>query len=187
MEKDISVKGRIIFVLGGAKSGKSRFALEKADLMGGKKLYIATAQALDCEMEKRIEKHRLERGEEWVTIEEPLNIAGSIEENKDSYNVILIDCLTLWLNNLMGEDGSELQDGKAYKERFLIETESLIDSCIDSSSYIIIVSNEVGLGIVPENFLARRFRDIAGGVNRRVANAADEVFFLMSGIPLRLK
>jgi adenosylcobinamide kinase/adenosylcobinamide-phosphate guanylyltransferase len=167
----------IIFVVGGAKSGKSTFTIKKSSKIPGKKAYIATAEALDEEMRQRIENHKRQRGDEWITYEEPLKIANLIEEKKDSYAVLLIDCLTLWLSNVIHADLS-----------IETETEHLISSLITPhSSLMYIVSNEVGMGIVPDNKLSRRFRDMAGILNQKVAQAADEVYFMVSGIPLKVK
>jgi len=178
----------ITFVLGGARSGKSRFALEKASVCKGKKIYIATAQAIDDEMKERIEKHKEERSEEWATLEEPLNITTLISDIHRSYDVILLDCLTLWLSNLL-LDGEDIE----------VEIASLIDAlritpaCAGATadrhhaSRIFIVSNEVGLGIVPDNALSRRFRDLSGYLNQKMAAIADEVYLITAGIPVKIK
>jgi len=166
----------ITFIIGGARSGKSRFALEKASVHSGKKAYIATAQALDNEMSERIEKHKKERSAEWVTIEEPLNIAALIKNIHAQYDVILIDCLTLWLSNLILADKD-------------IETEIEV-FCSSLSAVqcpLFAVSNEVGMGIVPDNELSRRFRDTAGYLNQKVAGIANEVYSVTAGIPLKIK
>ncbi|MBI3593262.1 MAG: bifunctional adenosylcobinamide kinase/adenosylcobinamide-phosphate guanylyltransferase [Nitrospirae bacterium] len=168
----------IAFIIGGARSGKSWFALQKASLHTGQKAYIATAQPLDIEMQERIEKHKQERSEEWITIEEPLNMAALLRTAVNNYNVILIDCLTIWLSNIM------LADEKGLK--------TTIDDFISSldeygKSNLFIVSNEVGQGIVPDNALSRNFRDMAGFLNQRVASVADEVYLVTAGIPLRIK
>lgn len=175
MKKD--VKGRMVFVTGGARSGKSSFALSEASKMPGRKAYIATAEALDKEMKDRIEKHREERSKDWDTIEEPLKIAGAVIRTEGRYSVVLIDCLTLWLSNVMQ---AEL-DAALQIEDFI----STLSTC--HSSLVYIVSNEVGMGIVPNNELARHFRDFAGILNQRVAGKADDVFLLTAGIPLKIK
>lgn len=168
----------ITFIIGGARGGKSRFALEKAALYSGKKAYIATAQALDDEMKERIDKHKKERTEEWMTFEEPLNISALIKDIQDKYNVILLDCLTLWLSNLM------LNNFDANKE-----IEGLINALrfTPNASRMFIVSNEVGMGIVPDNELSRRFRDLSGCLNQKVAGIADEVYLVTAGIPIKIK
>ena len=186
---------KLIFVTGGARSGKSSFALEMAnsittlqsppwqggDERRGRKCYLATAQALDSEMEERIAKHKAERGPDWDSIEEPLRVAEKIEEVKGRYDVVLFDCLTLWVSNLMLKDEkSEVRSQKS-------DIENLIDVCKKTNATTIVVSNEVGLGIVPDNALARRFRDLAGTANQLFGQAADEAYFVVSGIPMRLK
>lgn len=178
---------KLIFVTGGARSGKSAFALELANQIAGRptgsplhirKCYLATAQAFDSEMEDRIAKHKAERGDDWDCAEEPLEVAKKIEELKGRYDLILLDCLTLWLSNLMHESETpNLNDSAA----------NLINACKSSESTVIVVSNEVGLGIVPDNALARRFRDLAGTANQLFAKAADEAYFVVSGIPMKLK
>ncbi|MDI6802106.1 MAG: bifunctional adenosylcobinamide kinase/adenosylcobinamide-phosphate guanylyltransferase [Thermodesulfovibrionales bacterium] len=171
-------KCNLVFILGGARSGKSGFALERASACPGKKVYIATAQALDEEMKERIEKHQKERSSEWSCIEKPLQITGVIKSISDKCDVILLDCLTLWLSSMMLTDKN-------------IESEiaSFIDTLRNThhTSHIFIVSNEVGSGIVPDNELSRRFRDWAGYLNQKVAKAADEVYLVTAGIPLKIK
>jgi adenosylcobinamide kinase/adenosylcobinamide-phosphate guanylyltransferase len=168
---------RIIFIMGGARSGKSTFALKEASKIPGKKAYIATAEALDEEMQQRIENHRRQRGDEWITHEESLKIADLFKEIKDKYDVILIDCLTLWLSNVMHADLN-----------IEAEIERLISSLVSPPlSLMYIVSNEVGMGIVPDHKLSREFRDMAGILNQKVAEIADEVYLMVSGIPVRMK
>ena len=168
--------GRIVFILGGARSGKSGFALKTASGIPGRKAYIATAQALDDEMEQRIARHKAERPDDWQAFEEPVNIQDVIARIHGKYDVLLIDCLTLWITNLMlGNDDVE---GKA---------QLLFDALSACRASVFIVSNEVGLGIVPDNRLTREFRDIAGTLNQKVAAVADEVYFMAAGLPLRMK
>ncbi|MFN3739807.1 MAG: bifunctional adenosylcobinamide kinase/adenosylcobinamide-phosphate guanylyltransferase [Thermodesulfovibrionales bacterium] len=192
---------RIVFITGGARSGKSRFALEMATKLQGRKVYIATAEPLDEEMRQRIERHKRERGGDWFTIEEPLNLPQLLRELKRSYDVVLIDCLTLWLSNLIlkrqnTEDRAQtieteiaqfLDTIKIFKSSLHPFTHSPIH--LNSSNFcsLFIVSNEVGMGIVPDNELARRFRDLAGLLNQKVATVADEVYIVVSGIPLKIK
>jgi adenosylcobinamide kinase/adenosylcobinamide-phosphate guanylyltransferase len=161
----------IVLVGGGSRSGKSRFALERARCEGERLAFVATAQAFDPEMEQRIGKHRAERGEGFFTIEAPFDVAGAL---KADYDAIVVDCLTLWVSNLMLAERP-------------IPTEELIAAARKSAALVIFVTNEVGCGIVPENELARRFRDEAGWVNQAVAAAADEVYWMAFGIPLRVK
>lgn len=167
---------RLFFVIGGARSGKSSFALDMANGLDREKTYLATACAQDGEMAERIKKHRLERGQDWNTMEEKTGIASIIENLE---GVVLVDCLTLWVTNLM-MDGLD-------EAAILDKARSFISSCKRAKADVIAVSNEVGLGIVPDNVLARKFRDIAGLVNQKIAKEADEVFFVASGIPLKMK
>ncbi len=170
--------GKIIFITGGAKSGKSAYALDMANRgMADKKVFIATAESFDSEMQERIKKHRNERGTDWQTIEEPLDVIRALIQTRDNKGSVILDCLTLWLSNVMHD---RTDPEAAFEE--------LIDELKQSrSADLFIVSNEVGMGIVPENNLARRFRDLAGMLNQRVAAAADEVVLVTVGIPLKIK
>ncbi|WP_336962904.1 bifunctional adenosylcobinamide kinase/adenosylcobinamide-phosphate guanylyltransferase [Sphingobium aquiterrae] len=165
-----------ILILGGARSGKSRHAQARAEALPGALLYIATGQALDEEMAERIARHREDRGPRWRTIAAPFALPEAIEEAAGDEQVLLVDCLTLWLSNLMLA-GHDLEDA----------AESLADAVGHAPGTVILVANEVGLGIVPENALARRFRDAAGRLNQKVAGCADEVLLVAAGLPLRLK
>lgn len=166
------------FVIGGARSGKSALALKLSMGVSGRKLFIATAEAFDEEMKERIKRHRDERTDGWETIEEPRAVSERMAR-LDGTGVILIDCLTLWISNMMG---AGLEDGEIIRQ-----AGALADSCSDSPFDVIAVSNEVGLGIVPENPSARRFRDLAGEVNQIFGAKADDVWFVASGIPLKMK
>jgi adenosylcobinamide kinase/adenosylcobinamide-phosphate guanylyltransferase len=168
--------GRNILILGGARSGKSGFAEELAGAMQGEFLYIATAQALDDEMTDRIARHRAGRGDHWHTVECPIDLPAVLKEIAHANSVILIDCLTLWLSNLMLVD----HDIAAARS-------ALVETIMSSAGTILLVANEVGQGIVPANALARRFRDEAGWLNQAVARAADDVWFVTAGIPQQLK
>ncbi len=167
---------KTIFLTGGARSGKSSFALKEASRIAGRKAYIATAEALDEEMMNRIECHRKQRGKEWDTFEEPLMIAEIIKNIGDKYDAVVLDCLTLWLSNIIHAN-LDMEP----------EIERLISSLLSHHISVFIVSNEVGMGIVPENEMARKFRDMAGTLNRRVARVADEVYLVVAGIPLKIK
>jgi len=169
----------VYFITGGARSGKSAFAEKIAADICGKRAYLATAQALDAEMVARIEHHRQRRGSAWDTYEEPLAVAELLNKLSGRYQVVLLDCLTLWLSNVMAHS-----DGDEAVSR---QSDILVEAIRNSKSTCIVVSNEVGLGIVPDNALARRFRDLAGFVNQRVAQVADEAYLLTSGIPLKIK
>jgi adenosylcobinamide kinase/adenosylcobinamide-phosphate guanylyltransferase len=170
---------KVTFITGGARSGKSAFAEKLALEIAGKRAYLATAQALDAEMVARIEHHRQRRGTAWDTYEEPLAIAELLIKLSGRYGVVLLDCLTLWLSNIMARSDED--------SIVMARGDELVSSIRDFSGSCIIVSNEVGLGIVPDNALARRFRDLAGFMNQRVAQAADEAYLLTSGIPMKIK
>ena len=169
--------GRFVFVIGGARSGKSAFALKLAEARPGPRRYIATALALDSEMAVRIERHKGERGDGWETMEEPRELASALSGLDGG--VVLIDCLTLWVTNLMG---AGLDDAAIEAE-----ARTLFKAALQCGCDVIVVSNEVGLGIVPDNPLARRFRDLAGTINRVAAEAATEVFFIAAGLPMKMK
>jgi adenosylcobinamide kinase / adenosylcobinamide-phosphate guanylyltransferase len=175
---------RTIFITGGARSGKSAFAEQIALEFGAPLGYLATAQSLDGEMGQRIRKHRQRRGNIWQTVEEPLQLAQALAAHDSNFQAILIDCLTLWLTNLLllheqPEDETE--------ELIMADVRNLETTLSAMSTPVIIVSNEVGMGIVPEHKLGRIFRDIAGQANQILAAAADEAWLVASGIPLRLK
>jgi len=170
---------RIVFVLGGTRSGKSAFALRRASAFEGRKVYVATAQAYDEEMTERIKTHRMERGPEWETHEEPISLGLALRKLSAVYQVAIIDCLTIWLSNLLCAPGHVGEE----EEEFLGSLSDVRKKEMD----LFIVSSEVGMGIVPENELARRFRDMAGKLNQRVAEVADEVFLVAAGIPVRIK
>jgi len=165
-----------LFVIGGARSGKSRYAQGRAEATGLSPLFIATAQAYDDEMRERIERHRADRGPQWRTVEAPVDLAGALRAHDAPDRVLLVDCLTLWVTNLM-LGGQDVADA----------TEDLARALNDARGAVILVANEVGLGIVPDNALARRFRDAAGIVNQKIAAVANEVQLLAAGLPLCLK
>lgn len=169
-----------MLILGGAKSGKSSLALDVCKALDGKRIFLATAQALDQEMEDRIGRHQAERGRGWRTIEEPLKVTETIcaLDNKDT--VILLDCLTLWLNNLYME---HKEDQEAINEAI----EKLTLQLAKIQGVVVAVSNEVGMGIVPDNKMSRTYRDIAGSANQRIARVAGKVVVVLAGIPLLLK
>jgi len=171
--------GKLYLILGGVRSGKSAHALKLANRLGNKKLFVATAEARDQEMKDRIAEHRARRGPDWDTAEEPVHITQLLQQKARSYKVILIDCLTLWLSNLILK--YEEKNVEQLLENFT-KVLSQIKEC-----HVILVSNEVGMGIVPENKLARAFRDWAGLMNQRVAQTADEVILMIAGIPTKIK
>jgi len=165
-----------LLVLGGARSGKSRFAQGRAEALAGELVYVATAQAFDEEMRERIVLHRADRGPRWSTVDAPLELAETITACSSPETVVLVDCLTLWASNLM-----------LAERDMAAATEGLIRAVSVALGPVIMVANEVGLGIVPDNALARRFRDVAGEINQKMAVAADEVVMIFSGLPLVLK
>ena len=168
---------KVVFILGGARSGKSTFALQEASAIEGKKAFIATAEAFDDEMRLRIEKHKEERGTDWITHEEPLLISTLLQNIRDLYPVILVDCLTLWVSNIM-HAGLDFND----------ETARLVDIISQKNPALIyIVSNEVGMGLVPDTELGREYRDNIGLLNRKVAEAATDVYFMAAGLPMKIK
>ena len=171
-------KNELILVLGGSRSGKSSWALRYAEKHYDSYLFLATAQVLDEEMAERVKRHKESRGPGWKVLEEPLEIAEALGKGCHGSDVVLVDCLTLWLSNVLLQLGEEHFDH--YQEGFL--------STISSRNQgVILVSNEVGMGIVPEYALSRRFRDLAGLLNQRVASLADRVVFLIAGLPVHLK
>lgn len=175
---------RTIFITGGARSGKSTFAERFALGFGSPLGYLATAQSLDGEMNDRISQHRQRRGDEWQTVEEPLCLAQALADNDGNFRAILVDCLTLWLTNLLLQHE---QPGADTEELIMSEVHNLSRTLRCMATPVIIVSNEVGMGIVPEHKLGRIFRDIAGRANQILAAASDEAWLVTSGIPLRLK
>ena len=170
---------KLIFISGGCRSGKSQFALDYANRHFHKKIYLATCEALDEEMAKRIEDHKKRRGSDWQTVEEPIKIAEAIRQHDDGAEVILLDCITLWLSNLLMRQKSD--------HAIMEEVSRLMDMVNQVQTSFIFVSNEVGMGIVPAEPLGRRFRDLAGMANQKIAEAANRVVFMVSGIPIFLK
>ncbi len=170
----------VTLILGGAASGKSAFSESLIESeIGGHwtgALYLATATAGDAEMADKIKRHRDRRGPAWTTVEEPLALADALAEHTQPQRPILVDCLTLWLSNLMFADRD-----------IASETSRLIATFPGLTSPVLFVSNEVGGGIVPENALARRFHDEAGRLNQKIAAAADRVYLITAGLPLTLK
>ncbi len=171
------IKGRIILVVGGASSGKSEVALRLAGLRGPR-AFIATGQGLDQEMALRIARHQATRSPDWETVEEPLEVEGWLSKHGTQYRTILLDCVTLWLSNLVGIGLTE--------EVVLIRTGTLLEEMRGTGARVVLVSNELGFGLVPIEPSARAFRDLSGRVNKRIAAEADEAYLVVSGIPLRL-
>jgi len=171
-------RSKLILVLGGAASGKSQAALGLAGQVGPK-AFMATGQALDREMKARIERHQATRPSDWVTVEIPMDIVSWVSEKGHDYRAIVIDCLTLWLSNMRGQRIRDLAISEA--------TADLLHAIRATRARVVIVSNELGLGLVPATKSVRAFRDLAGRVNQQVAAEADEVYVTISGLPLRLK
>lgn len=171
-------RGRIILVLGGASSGKSEAALRFAGLRGPR-AFIATGQGLDQEMAARIARHQATRSPDWDTIEEPVDVEAWLSKQGTRYRTILFDCVTLWLSNLLGTGLTE--------EGVLSRAGTLLEQMRESGARVVIVSNELGWGLVPIEPSARAFRDLSGRVNQLIAAGADEVYLVVSGLPLRLK
>ncbi|MDD5309556.1 MAG: bifunctional adenosylcobinamide kinase/adenosylcobinamide-phosphate guanylyltransferase [Deltaproteobacteria bacterium] len=168
----------VILVTGGARSGKSRHALALAET-ATHRAFVATAQPVDDEMRQRIEKHRAERPKSFVTVEEPLDLAGALRRFKAGTEIAIVDCLTVWLGNLMHVHGPAVDSFQ--------EVSAFLDVIEAPPCRLIVVTNEVGMGLVPENGMARRFRDLAGQLNQEVARRADSVLFMVCGIPLQIK
>lgn len=172
--------GRIAFILGGARSGKSQYALNLAgEHKAGRVFFIATASAGDKEMRLRIARHKINRPRGWRTIEEPRSLIGALKRVPKNARIVIIDCLTLLITNLMLDGHSDSFIEKEIKSGFKLLKKIGCDS--------IVVSNEVGLGIVPENSLARRFRDVAGRVNQSAALMSDEAYFMFAGLSVKMK
>ena len=176
LEKGIAHE--IILITGGARSGKSAYAEARAAVFGSRCLYIATAEAGDDEMAERIAAHRKRRGDVWTTVEEPVRLAGTLLEWRGRADCALVDCLTLWISNLLvGGGPSRVEEN----------VEALAQMLVQLDFSIVLVTNEVGAGIVPDNPLARQFRDLAGWANQRIAALATEVVLMVAGLPMIVK
>jgi adenosylcobinamide kinase/adenosylcobinamide-phosphate guanylyltransferase len=171
------VSGRLILIGGGARSGKSAFALRLARRLGEQRVFVATAEGLDEEMRDRIARHREERGSDFEAIEEPVDIVAAL--GRSEAPVVVIDCLTLWLSNLLCRDATDAAVSA--------ELDRLTSRVSERDRTYVLVTNEVGLGLVPENPLGRRFRDHSGRMNQRLAAASDEVYFGLMGTILQVK
>ena len=176
------MNGELILLLGGARAGKSA-AAERLAQAGRRVLFIATAEALDEEMRRRIAAHRSRRPSGWDTLEEPLDPVAAAGPILDRYDTVVFDCLTLWVSNLLLR---QAEDSGA-EAAILDATGALLNLIQSSSANWIVISNEVGLGIVPDNALARRFRDAAGRLNQTIAGTAQRVLFTAAGLPLIMK
>ncbi|MGI5922215.1 MAG: bifunctional adenosylcobinamide kinase/adenosylcobinamide-phosphate guanylyltransferase [Syntrophomonadaceae bacterium] len=174
-------RGKLVFVTGAARSGKSLFAEKMAAELAGKVIYIATCVPGDDEMRERVAHHQARRPSHWQTIEEDLHPAQVIKELDEPGHVFLLDCLTLLVSNLL------LRPGATDEEQIIKEMSELTRISLESAAHVIIVSNEVGWGIVPGDPLSRLYRDIMGRVNQKMASSADEAYITIAGIPIELK
>ncbi len=172
----MSAPRKIVLVIGGARSGKSVFAEGLAEASGLAKVYVATGRAFDREMSERIDIHKERRASGWENVEDPFDLAGVLAKVSGPDKAVLVDCLTLWITNLMLEE-----------KDVLAESEAVLDILPELEGRVIFVSSEVGLGIVPDNYLARAFRDHAGRLHQQIAAIADEVYFVAAGLPLKMK
>ncbi len=168
-----------ILVLGGCRSGKSGHALQLAEGFGPRRIFVATCVPADAEMRSRVERHRRQRDDTWLTLEVPVDLADALAAHGPAADVILVDCLTLWLSNLL----METQETQTIRQRI----DDLADAVKTAAGAIVLVSNEVGAGIVPENRLARLYRDLAGWANQSLAAACDRVDWTVAGIPVTIK
>ena len=173
-----TMTNEIILITGGARSGKSQYAEQRVREMGGRSVYVATAEANDEEMIQRIAEHRKRRGTEWRTIEEPLELTQALLAERGKTDCALVDCLTLWISNILLR-----HDDKYASEK----VDELIEKLPQLNFHLVVVTNEVGWGIVPDNPLARKFRDLAGWTNQRMAQAANEVILMVAGVPMTAK
>ncbi len=169
----------LVLVTGGVRSGKSSYAQKIAESSGARVFYVATAEALDGEMKRRIRSHRASRAKNWVTVEEPVHLVKAINAIPSGRKTIILDCLTLYISNLIHEGRSDAQ--------ICADAKAVVRALRKKSELSIIVTNEVGSGIVPDNKLARRFRDLQGSVNQIVAKEADKLCLLVSGIAVQIK
>lgn len=181
-------EGKIIFITGGARSGKSTLAEKLAESRGGPVAYIATAGVLDAEMAERVKQHRERRPAAWLTIEETLSLSCALGKVPESVGVVIVDCLTLWLTNRLLQGWEPNAGAKADQEKtILAELDAFLRLLPARPFQAVLVSNEVGCGIVPESGLVRTFRDLAGRANQLAAARADAVYLTVAGLPLLLK
>ncbi len=171
-------QNRITLIVGGSRSGKSRQALEMAE-PDQRKAFVATGVATDEEMKQRIVNHQLQRGPAWTTFEAPYELVAILEAQMQHFDTIVVDCLTFWVSNLLLRDGND--------DEMSADLQKLVDLLHRRKANMIIVSNEVGMGVVPDSALGRQFRDIAGFANQRLAEISDQIFLMVAGIPLQVK
>lgn len=183
MNTNPTMPKRSVLVLGGARSGKSRFAQELAENLGRKVLFVATGEARDEEMKRRIAEHKRSRPPTWKTVEAPYDVAEQIEQHACDTDVVLLDCMTLLVSNLLGSNSSH----RNVEAKILSYIEKLAVLLNQMEASWIVVSNEVGMGLVPETKLGRAYRDILGKINQLLARQAAEVYLMVSGIPVKVK
>lgn len=179
-----------ILITGGARSGKSRYAQELALKLGKSVLFVATAEAGDEEMRRRIEEHRRTRPVDWYTLEVTTNVGSEILKQIGQAQVVIVDCITLLINNLLGhhaDEASENIDAASFEKAVIGEIGELIDCMNRVDASFIVVTNEVGTGLVPANRLGRLYRDLLGKANQLLAERADEVYLMVAGLPVRIK
>ena len=179
--------GDITFLLGGARSGKSSYAVDLAKNCQGRVVYLATGISCDEEMERRFEKHKSDRPDSWETIEEPLCVGHTLKNLSESADLVLLDCLGFLVTNLMLHYQNQGKDDSQVENAVLDHIMDIISTARDAELDVIIVSNEVGMGVVPDTPLGRLFRDILGRANQMIAASADEAFFFVAGLPMKLK
>ena len=178
-------KGKeLVLVLGGVRSGKSAFAQSLARRLGGRVTVVATARGADEEMRRRIEEHRRKRPAEWRTVEKPIGVGEAVGAEEGRAEVVLLDCLTMLVANAMAQPA---RDWRESEERVRKEVEELLKACEASSGTVIVVSNEVGMGVVPPYPVGRRYRDLLGWANQRLAGAADRVYWMAAGLAIEIK
>jgi adenosylcobinamide kinase/adenosylcobinamide-phosphate guanylyltransferase len=177
---------KCILLIGGARSGKSHFAQEFARKSGKSVLFVATAEALDDEMKRRIEAHRQDRPTGWQTLEAPQYIGGQISRDIGSAQIVIVDCITLLMSNVFNRY-PESTDASIIEEAGLREIRELVDCITNAEATFVIVTNEVGMDVVPPTELGRIYRDLLGRANQLLAERADEVLLMVAGIPLRIK
>lgn len=180
------MSGKFVLVTGGSRSGKSTFAEQYATRHGSAIAYIATAQVLDDEMRDRVDLHQQRRPAAWQTYESPFSAEKAILQAGQQADVILFDCLTIYTSNLLLAAG-HLPTVEARRQQVLRQIDQLLDSIDACGATVIVVTNEVGMGIVPDNALAREYRDIAGWVNQKAAARADDVYLVISGLAVEIK
>lgn len=179
--------GKMVLILGGARSGKSRYAMQLAREWAGdgQVVYLATAEAGDEEMAERIRRHQRDRPEGWRTAEAPRDVVSTVAEVGTEAAVIIVDCITLWVSNLLLVEGDPAAGDR--EDTILAEVQALAQTATDACASVILVSNEVGLGVVPPTVLGRVFRDVCGRAHQLLAQAADEAYMMWAGLPQRIK